>query len=304
MEFGRIDPNQLPFIDFSLPADSPITTAILRAADRVNDLPVHIGCAKWGRREWKGLLYPPKTREADYLSEYAKHFNSIELNATFYKIYKPEAIANWREQVAGNPGFKFCPKFAQRISHIRRLKNAEELTTQYYEGIMAFGRHLGPLFLQLANNYLPKNFPDLKLYLEQLPKDVPVFVEVRHKDWFGIKENYDKLFGLLQDLKLGAVITDSVGRPDVLHMALPTPHAFIRFVGNGLHQTDYLRIDSWVDRIRTWQEQGLQSLWFFVHQHDERHTPVLADYLAGELNRALGLNLRRPGFVIGIQGDE
>ena len=299
MQFGRIDADHLPFIDVSLPADPPITLATLKEAESsAHELQVHIGCAKWGRREWRGLLFPLKTREADYLAGYARNFNSIELNATFYKVYGPETIEKWRDQVAANPNFKFCPKFSQRISHIRRLKNAEEVTTQFYEGIMAFGQHLGPLFLQLADNYIPKNFPDLEKYLGQLPGDVPLFVELRHKGWFDKDENYEKLFGLLRELKIGAVITDSVGRRDVLHMALPTPHAFVRFVGNGLHQTDYLRIDAWVERIETWQSLGLQSLWFFVHQHDERHTPLLADYLIGKLNERLGLNLLRPQFVV------
>ncbi len=298
MQFGRVDSNQLPFIEVNLPADPPITSATLKNAGRQNDLQVHIGCSKWGRKEWRGLLYPPKTREADFLGEYAKHFNSIEFNATFYKIYGSDTIARWRDQVSANHDFKFCPKFAQRISHFRRLKNADEITTQYYEGIMAFGKHLGPLFLQLADNYLPKNFADMKTYLQQLPSDVPVFVEVRHKDWFTRPENFHQYFSLLQELNLGAVITDSVGRRDVLHMALPTPHAFVRFVGNGLHQTDYLRIDAWVEKIKIWREQGLQSLWFFVHQHDERHSPVLGDYIVKKLNEALGMKLKRPAFLI------
>ena len=133
-----------------------------------------------------------------------------------------------------NPNFKFCPKFSQSISHIRRLKNAEEITTQFYNGILAFGDKLGPLFLQLSDNFTPKSYPELKAYLEHLPTDVPVFVEVRHKEWFNTAGTDKDIFKLLRDLNIGSVITDATGRRDCVHMNLTTPHAFIRFVGNGL----------------------------------------------------------------------
>jgi uncharacterized protein YecE (DUF72 family) len=297
MEFGRVNPEELAAVDFTLPPDPELTIATLKAAKNDQPLQVHVGCAKWGRKEWVGQIYPPKTKDANFLDEYVKHFDCIELNATFYNVYGPDTIAKWKAKADGNPQFKFCPKFSQSISHIRRLKNAEDITTSYYEGIMAFGDKLGPLFLQLSDNFTPKSFPELKAYLEQLPKDVPVFVELRHKEWFAVAENRDKVFALLRDLNIGAVITDATGRRDVVHMTLPTPHAFIRFVGNGLHPTDYTRIDEWVARIKQWQQLGLQSVWFFMHQHDEQYSPKLADYVVVKLNEVLGLQLQRPKFI-------
>ena len=297
MEFGRVDTHELATIDFSLPPDPVLTTTTLQYAKGKGDLQVHVGCAKWGRKEWLGKIYPLKTKEANFLDEYVKHFDCIELNATFYQVYGPETIGKWKAKADINPDFKFCPKFSQTISHIRRLKNAEELTTQYYNGIMAFGDNLGPLFLQLGDNYTPKSLPELKAYLEHLPTDVPVFVEVRHKDWYAVKENYDALFSMLHQLNIGSVITDASGRRDCVHMTLPTPHAFIRFVGNSLDRTDYLRVDDWVERINEWKEKGLQSVWFFMHQHDERYSPELCDYAVEKLNAALGLHLLRPQFI-------
>jgi len=296
MEFGRVTDEQLPLVDFTLPPDPQLTIDTLKAATK-KPLEVHVGCAKWGRKEWIGQIYPEKTKDANFLDEYVKHFDCIELNATFYNVYPPSTIEKWKAKAASQPGFKFCPKFSQSISHIKRLKNAHEVTTQFYEGIMAFGELLGPLFLQLGDNYTPKSLPDLEAYLKDLPRDVPVYVEVRHKDWFAVPSVRDELFAMLRSLNIGAVITDATGRRDCVHMELPTPHAFIRFVGNGLHDTDYMRIDAWVQRIKQWQEQGLQSLWFFMHQHDEQYSPVLADYVTEKLNAELGLNLMRPKFI-------
>jgi uncharacterized protein YecE (DUF72 family) len=304
MEFGRVKPEELAKVDFTLPPDPALTFTTLKEAKCGQPLQVHVGCAKWGRKEWIGQIYPLKTKEANFLDEYVKHFDCIELNATFYNVYGPDTILGWKEKAAKNPGFKFCPKFPQSITHFRRLKNAEEITTKYYEGIMAFGEYLGPLFLQLSDNFTPKSFPELKLYLEQLPTDVPIFLELRHKEWFANPENRDAIFNLLHALKIGAVITDASGRRDVVHMTLPTPHAFIRFVGNGLHPTDYTRVDEWVARIKQWHQMGLQSVWFLMHQHEEKFSPLLADYVVKQMNKELGLHLKQPGFLNEDKGGE
>ena len=297
MEYGRVEHQLVDLVDFSFLPDSELTTSVLKATKNHKPLQVHVGCAKWGRKEWVGQIYPLKTKEINFLTEYVKHFDSIELNATFYQVYPPETLAKWADKAEGNPNFKFCPKFSQSISHIRRLKNAEEITTQFYNGILAFGDKLGPLFLQLSDNFTPKSYPELKAYLEHLPTDVPVFVEVRHKEWFNTAGTDNDIFKLLCDLNIGAVITDATGRRDCVHMNLTTPHAFIRFVGNGLVPTDYTRIDAWVERIKKWRDEGLQSLWFFMHQHDEQFSPVLADYTIEKLNTELGLAIHRPQFL-------
>jgi len=297
MEFGRVTPQELQEVDFTLPLNPALTIKTLLAAKNDQPFQVHVGCAKWGRKEWLGKIYPPKTKDANFLDEYVKHFDCIELNATFYQVYGAATIAKWKEKADATPGFKFCPKFSQSISHFRRLQNAEELTTQFYEGILAFGDKLGPLFLQLGDSFTPNSFPAVKAYLEHLPKDVPVFVELRHKDWFAVPENSTQIFNLLHELNIGAVITDASGRRDVVHMNLPTPHAFIRFVGNSLDRTDYTRVDEWIDRIKQWRDMGLQSCWFFMHQHDERYSPELADYVSDQLNQKLGLSLPRPKFM-------
>src|ERR1700742_4457733 len=200
MEFGRVDHQELAIIDFTLPPDPELTLTTLKAAKGKGELQEHVGCAKWGRKEWLGKIYTPKTKEANFLDEYVKHFDCIELNATFYQVYGPETISKWRDKAATNPNFKFCPKFSQSITHLRRLKNVDELTTQYYAGIEAFGNQLGPLFLQVGDNYTPKSFPDMKSYLEKLPKDVPVFVEVRHKEWYADSAVRDSYFNMLHEL--------------------------------------------------------------------------------------------------------
>jgi len=297
MEFGRVDPLELAEIDFGLPVDSDLTNKTLAASELSDSLSIHVGCTKWGNRGWIGRLYPPKTEEKQFLNEYSKQFNTLELNATFYTIPKSEDVKRWREQVVGRPGFKFCPRFPQSITHIRRLANAEVQTAQFYESINGFGDKLGALLLQLGDNFSPKSFDNLKSYLEALPTSTPVFLEVRNKDWFKEGEARQRLFETLHNLQIGAVITDSAGRRDCVHMELPTPHTMIRFVGSNLHQTDYTRADAWVQKIKSWKEKGLQTVWFFVHQLDENNSPEMCEYIIKQLNSELSINLQAPILI-------
>jgi uncharacterized protein YecE (DUF72 family) len=297
MEFGKVTPAQLAAIDYMLPPDAAITTATLAKSATKQPLQVYVGCSSWAQKVWKGNLYPPKTKDADFLPEYAKQFNMIELNTTHYRMYDADAIRKWKEKAAVNPQFKFCPKVNQLISHVKRLKGADELTTSFLESMLAFEEMLGPIFMQMNDNFSSKNFAELKSYLESLPRDVPMFLELRHRDWFEDEASHDAVFNLMHHLGIGAIITDTAGRRDVIHMELPTPQAFVRFVGNALHATDYIRIDAWVDRIKTWSAQGLQALYFGMHQSDELAAPVLCDYLIERLNTELNLNVARPNLT-------
>ncbi len=298
MDFGKVAESEINNINYNLPDDPKLTTDVL-ASSAPKKLKVFVGCAKWGRKEWVGQIYPPKTKEVNFLDEYTKHFNSIELNATFYQIYSKEVIKKWAEKVSkDNPEFIFCPKISRPISHLKRLKNAGPETTEYLENISAFGKHLGPVFLQLSDNFGPKNMETLTAYLQDFPKDVPLFVEVRHKDWFADKEASALLFKTLNKLNIGSIITDASGRRDCVHMHLATPKAFIRFVGNSLHPTDYKRIDEWAERIKDWKKQGLEEVYFFIHQHDEKDSPQLADYTVKLFNKVLKSDLKAPEFVV------
>lgn len=293
MEFGRVNSEDLDSINVELPADHPETAAHLNG-QRLPDAKVFVGCAKWGRKDWVGIVYPPKTKESDFLSHYAQHFNSLELNATFYKIPSRRQTQIWSEKVGSD--FVFCPKFSQSITHIRRLKNAKEATDRFLDGVSGFGANLGPLFLMPHPATGPKALDTIRDFFEQLPTGFRVFTELRHPDWFNAAEASDGIADILRSHNAGLAITDAVGRRDCLHMRLTSPEAFIRFVGNGLHPTDYQRIDAWVERIRQWIDRGIEKVYFFMHQHDELHSPILCKYLIEQLNAKCAISLNVPHF--------
>jgi uncharacterized protein YecE (DUF72 family) len=301
MDFGKVNAQELAGVDFTLPQDGEQTNKTLKGLKAAKAADFYIGCAKWGRKEWVNMIYPPKTKEADFLDQYVKHFNSIELNAVFYSIPNAELIRKWRMKAAENSdnGFVFCPKFSRTISHIKRLKDAEVPTDLYLSSIHEFGEFLGPCFLQLGDNFGPKNFDTLEHYLKHLPVDLQVFVELRHQDWFADLDARTRLFDMLTRLKKGAVITDASGRRDCVHMELTIPEIFIRFVGNGqdFAASDFARIDDWVTRIKSWLDQGLKKVYFFLHQHDEKDTPILANYTIQQFNRHLGAKVPEIKFL-------
>jgi uncharacterized protein YecE (DUF72 family) len=295
MTFGHLQEEELNSIKFSLPADGPFTKKLLSRPIK-NKVPhIYVGCAKWGRKEWVGNLYPEKTKEAAFLDQYIQHFKGIELNATHYKIYTAEEITAWTNK-AGKKDFKFCPKVPQSISHFSDLVSpkAKETTDKFLTGIVAFKAHLGPTFLQLSDRFSPARKNNLYTYLESLPKQMQFFVEVRHAEWFADKAIRKEFFDTLHQLKVGAVILDTAGRRDCVHAELTVPKAFIRFTGNNLHPTDYTRIDQWIKKIKKWLQSGLQELYFFMHQPDETFTPEACNYVVNQLNKHCHTNLMLP----------
>jgi uncharacterized protein YecE (DUF72 family) len=296
MEFGRVPENELNSIDFSLPKEPAFNKKVLKGKPAKHPK-VYLGCAKWGRTEWVGKIYPPKTKEKDFLDHYVQHYNSIELNATHYKVYGAAGIKKWADK-AGDKDFMFCPKMYQGVTHRGSLKGKDFITTEFLRGIVAFEKHLGPIFVQVNETFSPKRKEELFTYLRSLPTDLQFFLEVRHPDWFGKEEIRTELFTTLQEMNMGAVITDTSGRRDCAHMHLPISKAFIRYVGNSLHPTDLTRSDAWVQRIKYWRDNGLEELYFFMHMHDEATSPELTVYLVDKLNAACGLNLQKPRFVM------
>jgi uncharacterized protein YecE (DUF72 family) len=294
MEFGRVADEDLDKVDFTLPPDGKETNALLIQKKKLKPQ-IFVGCAKWGRKDWVGKIYPEKTKEADFLNLYSKHFNSIELNATFYKLPTRRQTESWRSQVGND--FLFCPKISRSISHIRRLKNVQEITDRFIDGLSGFGNNLGPVFLQPNPQMGPKSLDTITEFVEQFPHDPGLFLELRHEEWFTNQSALDNIFTTLTKVGAGTVITDASGRRDCLHMRLTKPEAFIRFVGNGLHPTDYTRIDDWVQRIKTWTTGGIEKIYFFMHQHQELHSPELCKYLIQQLNKHCGTTISEPIFV-------
>lgn len=288
MKFGKVeDPSS---IDFTLPETKKGTIELLNNNKSNTDLEIYVGCAKWNKSDLKGF-YPRGTK--DELSYYSTQFNSIELNATFYNSPSKQQVETWRDKTPHN--FKFFPKIPQSISHFSRLLNTDEKVKEFVDATALFEEKLGMAFLQLIDNYKPKYFDRLSNFLHQFPKGYPLAVEVRNEEWFKPEISKD-FFDLLRKTQKTNIIVDTAGRRDMLHMELTTPTAFVRYVGAN-HPSDYSRLDQWVEVIKEWKQEGLQNLYFFIHQNVEVESPLLATYFINKLNKSLGTNLTVPATL-------
>jgi uncharacterized protein YecE (DUF72 family) len=204
------------------------------------------------------------------------------LNATHYKLFKPEEIQAWKAKVSLHSDFLFCPKVYNAITHVGTLRDKKFLTDVFLDSLTYFGNNLGPIFLQMSDKFGPQRKDELVTYLRTLPKNYQFFLEIRHPEWFDVRSK--NIFSALQDLNIGTVITDAAGRRDVVHMHLTIPKVMIRYIGNNGHPTDYKRLSEWVERIMYWKESGLREVYFFVHSVDEAFSPELSYYMIQELN--------------------
>ena len=193
--------------------------------------------------------------------------------------------------------FFILPQNVPGINSPWKTDGRHPLLNEFFRGVVAFEEHLGPVFVQVSDTFSPKRKQELFDFLLTLPKDLQFFLEVRHPDWFGKEKEREMMFEFLKANNMGAVITDTAGRRDCAHMHLTIPKAFVRYVGNSLHRTDYARTDTWVERMKYWLDHGLQELFFFIHMHDEATSPELTVYLVDKMNAMCGLYLIKPKFI-------
>ena len=286
MKFGKVAQPEL--VDFTLPATHPKTVELLSSFEK-NDKPnVYVGCAKWNKADLKGF-YPRGTK--DELEYYSKQFNSIELNATFYRQFPAAQFEKWKAKTPEN--FKFFPKLGQEISHWKRLQGVQDAVNVYLDNASHLQEKLGTIFLQLHANFGNKNFERLQNFVVSWPKGIPLAIEVRHPNWFEDEVVFNEFTQLFEEHNITNVLVDTAGRRDMMHMRLTNNEAFVRYVGAN-HPSDYARLDDWVVRLKEWNDVGLENIHFFIHQNLEVESPLLAAYFIKKLNKELGVDLKIP----------
>lgn len=292
MKFGKVEQPEL--VDFSFPKDHPDTAMVLEKNGTSEVLKIAVGCAKWNRQDLKNF-YPRGTK--DELSYYARQFNSIELNATFYRIFPPETYEKWYHTTPAD--FRFFPKMTNSVSHLRRMNDkVYAIADRYLEATSLLKDKLGTIFLQMHGNFGPKNWDRVVNFVNYWPKEFPLAMEFRHTDWFNDKVVSQELYHLLEENNIANVLVDTAGRRDIMHMRLTNNEAFIRYVGAN-HESDYPRLDDWVARLKRWEKKGLRNIHFFVHQNMELESPLLAAYFIDNLNNTLGTALKLPKTLEG-----
>jgi len=276
--------------DLSLP-DQPFAR---EAGTPVEDFAAYVGCSGWDRKELKNLF--PKNTQDD-LKYYSTQFNSVELNATFYHQFPASQFKEWKDRSA--PGFVFFPKLSHEITHVARLRDFETPVDQFVERISILGEKLGAVFAQMHDTFGPQGFDRFEAFVKYWRESykIPLAVDMRNAEWFSDDTFSPRFYRLLEDNDVTNIILDTAGRRDLIHMRLTMPIAFIRFVGCGIDDIDKRRLDTWAAKLAEWKSNGLTELYFFVHQHEGRDSPMLAAYFIENFNAATGLNLPGPSIL-------
>jgi uncharacterized protein YecE (DUF72 family) len=143
---------------------------------------IRVGCSGWQYASWRERFYPKRLAQRRWLEHYSRVFDTVEVNSTFYRLAKPQAVATWLEDTP--PDFVFAAKASQFLTHMKRLTDIEQGIGRYYDAIapLASSPKLGPVLWQLPERFV-KDIPRLAGALDILPPGRHVF-EFRHPSWF------------------------------------------------------------------------------------------------------------------------
>jgi uncharacterized protein YecE (DUF72 family) len=229
-----------------------------------------VGTSGYSYKEWKGSFYPEKLPAKDMLPYYSERLKAVELNNTFYRLPKREMVESWKAQVPVN--FRFSLKASQRITHFKRLKDAEDVTKYMLDTVNALEDRLGVVLFQLPPN-MKKDVDRLELFLKILPGDLNAAFEFRHPTWFD-----DEVIQLLKRDNRALCVSDTDDLP-ANHIDKTADWGYLR-----LRRVNYSppNLTDWIERIRT---QNWKDTYVFFKHEDEGTGPKLAAEflrLAGE----------------------
>lgn len=211
---------------------------------------VRVGCSGWNYRHWRGVLYPEGLPARRWLERYAEVFDTVEVNATFYRLPSRKAVAGWAEQTPA--GFLFSVKASRYLTHVKRLRDlvpGVERLAEALDPLRSAGK-LGPLLWQLPESFL-RDEERLAAALEALPPGRHCF-EFRHESWF-----CEEVLDLLRRHGAALVIADHPARPFQTR-ELTAPWTYLRFHyghgGDGRY--GYAELEGWAAHIRRWRENA------------------------------------------------
>ncbi|HXF97038.1 MAG TPA: DUF72 domain-containing protein [Gaiellaceae bacterium] len=211
---------------------------------------VRIGCSGWNYAHWRDVLYPRGLPQARWLARYAETFDTVEVNATFYRLPTRKAAEGWAQ--ATPPGFLFAVKASRYLTHLKRLRDLRPGLERFRERIapLAEAGKLGPILWQLPESF-HRDDDRLREALEALGEGRHCF-EFRHASWFA-----PEVERLLAAHDAALVIADHVRRP-FQTLARPASWTYLRFHhGRGRDGSyTHAQLRTWAERVRAWAAEG------------------------------------------------
>ena len=207
---------------------------------------VRVGCSGWQYKHWRGNFYPTELPLKDWFGHYARVFDTVEINNSFYRLPEAETFAAWKARAPA--GFLFAVKASRFLTHMKKLKDPEEPLQRFFSRARALGRHLGPVLYQLPPGW-KLDLDRLRHFLDLLPRDVTHVLEFREPTWH-TPVVYELLEGHRVSLCLHDMPGSATGRMRV------GPSVYVRFHGaSGRYGGSYRD-----DRLAEWAEWLQESV--------------------------------------------
>jgi uncharacterized protein YecE (DUF72 family) len=220
--------------------------------------PVRIGCSGWNYRSWAGDFYPKGCPQRRWLEHYAAAFDTVEVNATFYRLPRRDAVAHWVEQTPA--GFLFTVKASRYLTHMKRLTDMDQGVARLWERLepLVESPKMGPVLWQLPENF-KRDDDRLAHALDRLPPGRHAF-EFRDPGWF-----VPDVLALLREHGVALVIGD---RPDRRWQPyeITTDFTLVRFhYGSRGRRGNYAdsELTAWARRIAGWGDAGTAVFAYF-----------------------------------------
>jgi uncharacterized protein YecE (DUF72 family) len=224
---------------------------------------IHVGTMGWSYKFWVDNFYPKNLATGQYLTEYAKHFDTVEIDSTFYRTPSKSTVERWKDQTP--PDFLFSAKFPKTITHEKVLRNCEVEVDRFIERISHLRPKLGPLLLQFPSTFKTEHLHLLSDFLPSLPKGHRIAVEVRNK-----KLLIDRLYSILRENGAALTILDRPSMPEIEVMT--TDFTYIRWEGDrkkvsgtlGKIEIDRLNeIKAWAQKTRGYLKTPVEVFGYF-----------------------------------------
>jgi len=227
---------------------------------------LYVGTSGYSYKEWKGSFYPEKLPAKDMLRYYSERLKAVELNNTFYRLPKPEMVESWKSQVPDN--FRFSLKASQRITHFKRLKEAEDVTKYMLDTVKALDDRLGVVLFQLPPN-MKKDIDRLGPFLDVLPAGLRAAFEFRHPTWFD-----DEVLELLKRGNRALCVSDTDDLP-ANHIDKTADWGYLR-----LRRVNYsdANLTEWIERIKI--QNWTDTYVFFKHEDEGTGPKLAAEFLS------------------------
>jgi uncharacterized protein YecE (DUF72 family) len=211
---------------------------------------IRIGTSGWTYKHWEGIFYPSELPKSKWLEHYCRHFDIVELNASFYRLPKRETFRNWKARTPDN--FLWSVKGSKFITHTRRLENPAEPLDRLYTVAAGLGEKLGVILFQLPPS-LVYNENILRAFCKSLNPRVRHAIEIRHPSWIN-----DQAFSLLSEFNIALCMADTAGRYPSCE-AMTSDFVYIRLHGSQkLYASEYSEeeLRNWAEKIDAWNKDA------------------------------------------------